>query len=287
MYGQTLKKIREDKGLKQKDVCQNIVTLSYYSRIERNISSPTIDVFEKLIKNLNVGLEEFMYIHNEYKKPLSDRAWFELSELYHKGDIQGLVDAKNAILKENGEHNDPTLTAIIDLFIARLGGNATNTNIDQIIQRLMELENWTSREARVFITIMDELPIETLFVVVNVLLKKRNLYAESHGFNSPYCKILMNAVLMCIDTGYLREGYTYLQTFKNMLEIRDLFGKTMGLYLEGLLDYAKGMQTEGEKKITDAFTIFHLLDMENFAHKYKVHFEHIKEKYAGAEVRSF
>ncbi|NRC94878.1 helix-turn-helix domain-containing protein, partial [Enterococcus faecalis] len=45
MYGQTIRKIRKDKGLTQKDVCQGVVTLSYYSRIERNISTPTIDIF--------------------------------------------------------------------------------------------------------------------------------------------------------------------------------------------------------------------------------------------------
>jgi Rgg/GadR/MutR family transcriptional activator len=283
MYGRTIRKIREDKGLKQKEICQNIVTLSYYSRIERDISAPTIDVFEKLIKNLNVSLEEFMYIHNGYKKPLSDRTWFEISELYHKGNIQGLIDYKNAILNGESDYKDPNIAAIIDLFISRLGGTDVNTNIDPILQRLMELENWTSREAKVFTTIMDEVPIETLLVVVNVLLKKRNLYTESHGFNSPYSKILMNAVLICIDKGFLREAHTYLQAFKDMLEVRDLFGKTMGLYLEGLLYYAKGKQTEGEKKIMDAFHIFQLLDMEDFAHKYKVHFERVKAKYVRVE----
>lgn len=44
MYGNTIKKIRVNKGLKQKDICQDIITLSYYSQIKRDISIPTIDV---------------------------------------------------------------------------------------------------------------------------------------------------------------------------------------------------------------------------------------------------
>lgn len=90
MYGQTIRKIRKDKGLTQKDVCQGVVTLSYYSRIERNISTPTIDIFMEIIKNLNVRLEEFMYIHNDYQKALKDQTWFEITELYHAGNMKSL-----------------------------------------------------------------------------------------------------------------------------------------------------------------------------------------------------
>ncbi|MGC2996740.1 Rgg/GadR/MutR family transcriptional regulator, partial [Enterococcus faecalis] len=83
-------------------------------------------------------------------------------------------------------------------FIYRLGGNVVAENITNIVQNMMNLEYWTSREVTMFITIMDEIPIETLFIIVNRLLKKRNLYSASDGYNSPYSKKLINTILLCV-----------------------------------------------------------------------------------------
>ena len=279
MYGQTIRKIRKDKGLTQKDVCQGVVTLSYYSRIERNISTPTIDIFMEIIKNLNVRLEEFMYIHNGYQKALKDQTWFEITELYHVGNMKGLEDYKTAILTGKLPHEEEITIQLINLFIYRLGGNVVAENITNIVQNLMNLENWTSREVTMFITIMDEIPIETLLIIVNRLLKKRNLYSASDGYNSPYSKILINTILLCVNNKYLNEGLSYLKQFREMLEIRDLYGKTMALFLEGLLCYAKGAQLAGTKKVNEAFQIFHLLEMDNFSRKYQQYFEYIKTIY--------
>ena len=279
MYGQTIRKIRKDKGLTQKDVCQGVVTLSYYSRIERNISTPTIDIFMEIIKNLNVRLEEFMYIHNDYQKALKDQTWFEITELYHAGNMKGLEDYKTAILTGKLPHEEEITIQLINLFIYRLGGNVVAENIAHIVQNLMNLENWTSREVTMFITIMDEIPIETLLIIVNRLLKKRNLYSASDGYNSPYSKILINTILLCVNNKYLNEGLSYLKQFREMLEIRDLYGKTMALFLEGLLCYAKGTQLVGTKKVSEAFQIFHLLEMDNFSRKYQQYFEYIKTIY--------
>lgn len=256
MYGQTIRKIRKDKGLTQKDVCQGVVTLSYYSRIERNISTPTIDIFMEIIKNLNVRLEEFMYIHNDYQKALKDQTWFEITELYHAGNMKSLEDYKTAILTGKLPHEEEITIQLINLFIYRLGGNVVAENIAHIVQNLMNLENWTSREVTMFITIMDEIPIETLLIIVNRLLKKRNLYSASDGYNSPYSKILINTILLCVNNKYLNEGLSYLKQFRAMLEIRDLYGKTMALFLEGLLCYAKGAPLAGTKKLMRPFKFF-------------------------------
>ncbi|MFP8918411.1 helix-turn-helix domain-containing protein [Enterococcus innesii] len=279
MYGKTIKKIRKDKGLKQKDICQDIVTISYYSRIERGISLPTIDVFLKIIDNLNVSIEEFIFIHHNYQKKPTNKIWFELTELYHNSDIAGLKKYKQWLSNENLKaENSIILLKMIDLFIVRLNKEKEKIDVSFITNTLINLENWTSREVIIFTSIMDMIPIETLLVLVNRLLKQRNLYTASEGFNSPYSKILLNSIMICIDNLYIHEAHFYLQTLKKMSEVRDLYGKTMCLYLEGLLFYVNGKEIEGEKKILDAFTIFKLLDMEDFSSKYRMYFENIKTK---------
>ncbi|WP_217809029.1 helix-turn-helix domain-containing protein, partial [Enterococcus sp. 7E2_DIV0204] len=81
-FGLTIRKIREKKGLTQKKVCFDIVTMSYYSRIERDISDPSITIFLKILSRLNITFDEFMFIHNNYIELTEDFFWFNISELY-------------------------------------------------------------------------------------------------------------------------------------------------------------------------------------------------------------
>lgn len=279
MYGKTIKNIRSNKGLKQKDICQDIVTLSYYSRIEREISTPTIDVFLKILDNLNVSLEEFLFIHNNHKKKEDDIIWFEITELYHSGDINSLIEYRNILSQEKYKNENPlVLKRIIDLFIMRLNHKQTEIDLSPITNNLKKIEHWTSREVKIFISIMDMIPIELLIIIVNRLIKQKKLYAASDGYNSPYSKILINSILLCIDHFKINEAQKYLRSFNNILEVRDVYGKTMYLYLEGLINYVNGNKIEGTKNINNSFQIFKLVNMEEFSHKYKIYFEKIKKK---------
>lgn len=279
MYGHTIRKIRKNKGLKQKDICQDIVTLSYYSRIERDISIPTIDVFFKIIDNLNISLEEFHFIHNDFKKRENDQIWFDLTELYHAGDTKGLINYKDLLSKIKYNNENPLiLMLMIDLFIMRLENKQIEIDISPITNNLKKIETWTSREVKIFISIMDMIPIEVLIIIVNRLLKQRKLYTSSDGFNSPYSKILINSILLCIENWKINEAQRYLHSFNKFLEVRDIYGKTMYLYLEGLLTYIRGDRQQGEILIQKSFDIFKSVNMESFSQKYKIYFEKIKEK---------
>lgn len=279
MYGNTIKKIRKNKGLKQKDICQDIITLSYYSRIERDISIPTIDVFFQLIDNLNISLEEFLFIHNDFKKRESDQIWFDLTELYHEGDINGLNKYKSLLSETKYNNENPlVLIKMIDLFVMRLKNKQIEVDISLLTNNLNKIENWTSREVKVFISIMDMIPIDVLIIIVNRLIKQKKLYAISDGYNSPYSKILINSILLCIENWKITEAQRYLHSFSTFLEVRDIYGKTMYLYLDGLLNYIKGNRKQGMKMISDSFDVFKLVNMENFSQKYMLYFEKIKER---------
>lgn len=280
MYGNTIKKIRKDKGLKQKDICQDIVTISYYSRIERDISIPTIDVFFKIIDRLNVSLEEFLFIHNNFKKQENDKIWFDLTEFYHAGDIDSLIQYKYLLSKKKYDNENPmVLIKMIDLFIMRLEDKPVEIDLSPITNSLKKIDNWTSREVSIFISIMDMIPIEVLIITVNRLIKQKKLYTISEGYNSPYSKILINSILLCIENWRIHEAQTYLISFKKLLEIRDIYGKTMYLYLNGLIKYITGDSEEGKSMVNDSFDIFRMVNMEDFSYKYKLYFDKIQKRF--------
>lgn len=271
--GVTIKKIRIERGLRQKEVCKNIVTMSYYSRIERNISDPTITVFLKILNRLNISFDEFMFIHNGYKEEREENLWFELTELYHSGNLKKLQEI-HSLLEKNDEKRD-----IIDLFIMRLTGEILKPIEDlTIFQRIMKIEYWTSNEVKLFTSIMDLLPIDALVILVDNILRKRTLYTKSKGFNSPYSKILINAILLCIDAAQFSKAEKYLDEYQRSIEIRDFYGHAMAIYLEGLLLVMKGESKIGQQKVDRFFDICKLLDLDYFSQKYKDYFDRLINK---------
>lgn len=276
-FGKTIKKIRLEKGLTQKNISEDIITLSYYSRIEREISEPTISVFLKILQRLNVNFDEFMFIHNNYRESSNDRLWFKLTELYHAGDIKTLTRYKKFLLhhsKEDASFVD--LVNIVNLFILRLSKqNLEPVNTEPIVKRLMSLDNWTSSEVRLFTTIMDMLPIDTVIILVNHLLKKRNLYMKSKGYNSPYSKLLINSILLCINANYLKEAKLFINEYKRSLEVRDFYGYSMNKYFEGLLLTLQGEKEKGMKEVSEFFAICDFLKLNDFADKYRTFYDKI------------
>lgn len=101
---------------------------------------------------------------------------------------------------------------------------------------------------------------------------------KSKGYNSPYSKILINSVLLCINKNHLSAANKYLDTYQSSLEVRDFFGKAMSLYLEGLILYKENDYVRSQEKMNKFFLICELLDRKEFSHKYKEYFDRIKNK---------
>ncbi|MGC6770342.1 helix-turn-helix domain-containing protein [Enterococcus sp. LJL51] len=276
MYGLTIKKIRHGKGLTQKDVCTGIVTSSYYSRIERDVSLPTIEVFLKILQTLDVTFDEFMYIHRGYTESWENKLWFNITELYHTNDIEGLEQTKTMLLKRKNKISE-LYVDVVEIFIMRLSNIfSTRHQAEKLIKRLMRIEDWTSSEVKIFISLMDQISMETLFTIVNRLLKTKKLYTSSKGYNSYYNKILINTILMCIENRDVSNEWYYLTKLKDNLEVRDMYSKNMCLYFEGIFFYLSGNIEIGEEKIEQAFCIWKTLDMEDFSKKYESYFENLK-----------
>lgn len=142
----------------------------------------------------------------------------------------------------------------------------------------MNIENWTSSEVTVFTTVMDLIPIDTLIVIVNHLLKKRNLYMKSKGYDSPYSKILINSILLCIDVNYQKQAENYLTTYRSSLDVRDFYGHSMSIYLEGLLLCLKGQTQLGKEKVQMFLLVCQTLNLNEYANKYKTYFEQISRR---------
>ncbi|MFP7308261.1 helix-turn-helix domain-containing protein [Enterococcus faecalis] len=278
MYGETIKKIRKAKGLSQKNICKDIVTISYYSRIERNVSEPSIDVFLKILKVLGVSFDEFMYIHRGGEKSWWHTKWFELTEMYHSHDVDGLLKEKNLLTTEKESQEVSFFLSMINLFVSRLTFTETSQkHLQVLVNKLLDIETWTTLELRVFITLMDQIPLETNYILVNRILKKKP-YGILTGYDSFFSKLMINIILLSVNEKNIASGFKYLGIFEENLETRDMYSRNMCLYLKGLLIYEAGEKKLGLDFISESFNIFERLGMEVFKKKYEEYFKQIVEK---------
>ncbi|MFP7309945.1 Rgg/GadR/MutR family transcriptional regulator, partial [Enterococcus faecalis] len=94
----------------------------------------------------------------------------------------------------------------------------------------------------------------------------------------PYSKILINVILLCINSSQFLEAKKYLHEYQHSIEVRDFYGRAMAVYLEGLLLVMGGNSQIGHQKIERFFKVCELLDLDHFSQKYKDYFERLITK---------
>lgn len=85
-YGTLLKKIRQDKGLSQKDIYDGIMTRQTYYLIETNVSMPSFDKFLMILEKLFISVEEFLDLLDHESFPPENNLYHQLSQAVFKKD---------------------------------------------------------------------------------------------------------------------------------------------------------------------------------------------------------
>ncbi|OJG70857.1 transcriptional activator, Rgg/GadR/MutR family domain-containing protein [Enterococcus quebecensis] len=81
-----LKKIRQEKGLSQKDVYEGLMTRQTYYLIETNTSMPSFDKFLIILEKLFLSVEEFLELLDPTSFPTENHLYQQLSHAVFKKD---------------------------------------------------------------------------------------------------------------------------------------------------------------------------------------------------------
>lgn len=84
-YGSTLKKIRKELNLSQKEASDNICSQAMLSRIENNEVIPNVVIMQELCERLNISIDDVMSqknVHAPFQKQANE--WLALMRYYHR-----------------------------------------------------------------------------------------------------------------------------------------------------------------------------------------------------------
>lgn len=96
MFSENLKQLRADKKLSQADFAKKIgVHVTHLSRYERGLSSPSLEVVQKIVEVLNISIDTLVFGQKNIEDGINDK---ELAVLFKKTQL--LSDKQKQTVKD-------------------------------------------------------------------------------------------------------------------------------------------------------------------------------------------
>jgi len=148
--GVTIRKIRQVKGLSQKQIYSGIVSRSFATRFERGNNDIQSEKLLKILNNIAVSPNEFQFIHNNYKEPLMDSLLAKIYEMYDNHSFSALSRwIKNHKNGNTSEEKYAVAYAEILMFTFDHATMPVTDSTYVLLVHLLEEKTWTLQEIKI------------------------------------------------------------------------------------------------------------------------------------------
>lgn len=219
--GETIRKIRRLKGITQYEIYDGVVSRSFYSAFEHGKYEIKASAFLIFLERLEISLEEFKYIQNEYKSSQSIEIQKELFRHYYAGDIKFVKNFYETFRNSKNERVR-LLSSQAYLYYYIAGSRKFKMTYEPLIPlkfHLTLMKNWTLVDVQLF--------VHTIFLfqddvqdLINVFKQSYRVLNEYMDFDREKVVILREQInLNCLQTLLVNQDY------KEAHDIFDLIGK--------------------------------------------------------------
>ena len=182
-FGQTLKKIRQNRALTQLDVCDGIMKQGTYSRIENGQLDIGAAELAKIVERLNISLNEFLFIHQNYEATprqqlINDYINIELTI------ASQLKEKRKAVALYLQKHRDVEIETILysyDTMIALMEQkdmDVVRSIAEKVWARLQKLDYWYMTDLEILNATIMYFPFETAVEVANTAIARIDAYTH-------------------------------------------------------------------------------------------------------------
>lgn len=211
-YGKTFKKIRTSKNYSQKDVNENVMHQTSYSKFELGKTDVTFEKFETLLNNLEVSYEEFLFIHNGYCysdreeiiNKFNDLKFIEVSKLYE------IISLAEKYLEDQGDRYLADILAISKAFLILKETEEfekPREYAEEVWARLQKLNTWYLSDLKLINSILFLFPISTAITITEFAIKQALKYKEFNDYRKLILPFKFNLVHMLIRENRVKEAF--------------------------------------------------------------------------------
>lgn len=168
-FGETLRKIRLEKGLKQKSLYHDLLSKSYAIRFEQGKHDISFVLLLEILERLPMEISEFLFIHRNYQP--SETQWFyeQLIKSGNNMDLAALATLKKEYQTRYGDSQQQSGRLMqLDYRLEQLryygqSGQITEESVTPELQGkiqslLAATQSWTMEDLRFFAATLDLVP---------------------------------------------------------------------------------------------------------------------------------
>ena len=223
--GTTLHTIRKNLQITQNELSKGIMTQGAYSKIEKSQLQVNAEQFIQLLLKMNINLNEFTFIMNEYKLD-EKREIIQAFTSLEVGDLSTLQSHLQRIENFLDNEKDPLIESLSKIYksfiILQLENDLLKARemIRPIWEKMQRLDHWYIIDFEVLNAILFLFPLDIAKELTNTALKRLEHY-DHYNEDLTYLKIYFNINLsvLYIEAKQFEECLQLLeQTETNYLQ---------------------------------------------------------------------
>lgn len=275
--GGLLKKYRTAQGITQKDWCGDIVSPSYYSKVEKNEHRISAEDLVKILNHNQVDLVDFFMQLSSTNHIQS--ANIKLNLLSYTNDRQGILQLEKEVAQSEkfSSHEKKLFAAQTAYFLHVVMDDQpeclSEEHTDILKEYLFTYNEWTLNKLGMYANFTGLYDFNTNQFMISSILKKE-LASYSYREQIIIQTILVNVLDSCIENNCDELAYHYLSLIDQFPTHTDNFlQKTVAKFVYYLLEYRKSADQQYVEKINSLCSLFEELKIESLGERLLEFFE--------------
>lgn len=240
--GELLKDYRIQQRKTQRQWVNDVVSPSFYAKVEKNLSSISADNLIELLHANKISLTDFFDKLNHQAKTVHDEN-LEIdrmvNEAYYQNSVHDLQQIRNFVAESDFPNKEDKLD-IIDIFIAIINKNLSSIDrgiIDRLKERTFDVSHFNSDSLRLYCNLMSFYNLDS-----NLLISKRVIRqfigSSSIDIQKLVLSIIINMMILCIRNKKFEETAFYVSSEQQIKTKPDIFFyKTIAPAFENIIKY--------------------------------------------------
>lgn len=293
-YGATLRTIRKRKGITLQTLASGVCSVSFLSKFERGESDISLDLMTRLLENLMMPFEEFLYIHNEYSLDAVQQFFKHAYALYLNRDIAGLRKLKKEQVEKWQAYEIVTYqnnALLLEVYESIVGKQAQSdeiqkSNVQALSDYLFDVEEWGYYELSLYNGTMLLLESDMVITLSRTAYAKSARFKEYEKLRELVTSLLFNTVIYLLGpVNRFEEPFLYIREtqefFAYLEEVaipeQHLLEKVHLMQLKGIYQMRIGNKDEGMAKVEMAIRLLQDMGAPKLAANMELYLEQILE----------
>lgn len=293
-YGATLRTIRKRKGITLQVLANGVCSVSFLSKFERGESDISLDLMTRLLENLMMPFEEFLYIHNEYSLDAVQQFFKQAYALYLNRDIAGLRKLKKEQVEKWHTYEIVTYqnnALLLEVYESIVGKQAQSdeiqkSNVQALSDYLFDVEEWGYYELSLYNGTMLLLEPDMVITLSRTAYAKSARFKEYEKLRELVTSLLFNTVIYLLGpVNRFEEPFLYIREIQEFFAYLEevaipeqhLLEKVHLMQLKGIYQMRIGNKDEGTRQVEEAIELLQDIGAPKLAANMELYLEQITE----------